>query len=121
MESKGNIFLWMSQWQMFTRIDRNFLKEISKEFQQSIIYQHPFSLFNRSRRHSKISRFDFDVDKKTTVRHSSLEPMDPKTIEILGRTKTAMSSLFARAVILVEGETELAAIPKWFNEFLEAP
>jgi len=28
-----------------------------------------------------------------------------------------MSSLFARAVILVEGETELAAIPKWLMSF----
>jgi len=117
MESKGNIFLLDEP---VANVHPNRQKLFSRKFQKNSNSQ----LFINT--HSpyltgfediqRISRFEFDGDKKTTIRHFCSEPLDTKTQEILNRTKAAISSLFVKAVILVEGETESAAIPKWFNE-----
>ena len=121
MESKGNIFLLDEP---VANVHPNRQKLFSRKFQrnsssQLFISTHSPYLTGLED-FQKISRFDFDGEKKTTVRHFCSGPIESKVLEILSRSKTATSSLFSRAAILVEGATELAAIPKWFSEYFQS-
>lgn len=65
----------------------------------------------------KISRFDLHPETKSTVRHYCSDSIEQKTLGLLSRSKTALSSLFSKGVILTEGETENVALQKWFVEY----
>jgi len=86
MESKGNIFLLDEPVANVHPNRQNFSQGNFKRIPTVNYLSAPISLFNRSRRHSKISRLILMLIKRRPS-SSSLEPMDPKTIEILGRTK----------------------------------
>ncbi|HVM33645.1 MAG TPA: AAA family ATPase, partial [bacterium] len=117
MEARGNIFLLDEPVANVHPTRQNlFSKKFQKNTEAQVFISTHSPYIAGLDDIQKISRLEFDAEKKTTVRYFCPEKMDSKTIEIVSRTKATISSLFSKAVILVEGETEAAALPKWFRD-----
>jgi hypothetical protein len=75
----------------------------------------------RSRRLTGIVRFD-TTNAVTRQRRfiANDEPVGTRLGKALGESADARALLFARGVVLVEGGTELGALPEWFGTSLTA-
>ena len=68
-----------------------------------------------------IVRFDIDNASTRALRLAPADgPGDSRLRKALGESADARALLFARGVVLVEGGTELGALPEWFSKSLVA-
>lgn len=100
-------------------LQRKLLTEMRRAPGQFILTTHSPYLVSMSEHRDLTGIVRFDVTHAVTRQHRIMangEPNSARLRKALGESADARALLFARGVVLVEGGTELGALPEWFGK-----